>query len=188
MEFLTVLWLPILLSSVFVFIASSIIHMALPLHKGDLKQLPGEERLLASMRDQGVQPGDYMFPYPPSMKEMSSPEMMVKYRQGPVGTITVMPTAPPPIVKNLAQWFVYSLVVGVLVAYVAMHGLGRGAHYLQVFRITGTVAIIAHGVSYIPDSIWKGSGWGRTFRFVFDGIVYGLVTAATFGWLWPQGV
>lgn len=77
--------------------------------------------------------------------------------RGPVGSLTVIPNGPPPIAKNLAQWLVYSLVVGVLVAYVAMHSLGRGAHYLQVFRITGTVAIIAYGVSYIPDSIWNGS-------------------------------
>jgi len=35
------LWLPILLSAVFVFIASSIIHMVLGYHKGGLPVLEG---------------------------------------------------------------------------------------------------------------------------------------------------
>ena len=40
---ITELWLPILLSAVFVFIASSIFHMVIPLHKGDYKKLSGED-------------------------------------------------------------------------------------------------------------------------------------------------
>ncbi len=42
MAFLTELWLPILLSAVFVFIVSSIIHMALPIHKGDYGKLTNQ--------------------------------------------------------------------------------------------------------------------------------------------------
>ena len=34
------------------------------------------------------------------------------------------------------------------------------------------------------DSIWKGQGWKITAKFIFDGVVYGLVTAGVFGWLW----
>ena len=72
------LWLPILLSAVFVFVVSSILHMLIPIHKGDFKKMPGEEKVLEEMRAQGVQPGSYMFPYVGSPKEMCSPEMIEK--------------------------------------------------------------------------------------------------------------
>ncbi len=39
MDFLTELWLAILLSAVFVFIVSSVIHMALPVHKNDVRPI-----------------------------------------------------------------------------------------------------------------------------------------------------
>ena len=62
MEFLSELWLAILLSAVFVFIASSILHMVIPIHKNDFKKLGNEDSILEAMRSQGVQPGQYMFP------------------------------------------------------------------------------------------------------------------------------
>jgi len=50
------------------------------------------------------------------------------------------------------------------------------------------VAILGYAMGALPDSIWKGQKWSITFKFVFDGVVYGLVTGVTFGWLWPSGV
>ena len=185
MDYLLELWRPILLSAVFVFLASSVLHMVLPIHKGDYKQVPGEDSLASQMRDLRIPPGDYVFPCPGSMKEMSSPEMLAKYEQGPVGFMTILPNGPPAMGKSLVQWFVYSVLVSTLVGYVGTLGLSRGAEYLRVFQITGTAAILAYSVSYVPDSIWKGHGWASTFKFMFDGVVYGLVTAGTFGWLWP---
>lgn len=184
---LTQLWLPILLSAVFVFIASTIIHMALPIHKGDFGKLPGEEKILAEMRAQGVRPGSYGFPMCESMKDMGSPQMIEKYNLGPVGSMTVIPNGPCNMGKSLVLWFLYSILIGVFVAYVAALGLNRGAAYLPVFRLAGTVAILGYAMGALPDSIWKGQKWSITFKFVFDGVVYGLVTGATFGWLWPAG-
>ena len=42
---ISALWLPILLSAVIVFVASSIIHMVLPVHRGDYRKLPEEDRV-----------------------------------------------------------------------------------------------------------------------------------------------
>ena len=56
MAFLADLWLPILLSAVFVFVASSVLHMVLPIHKGDYKKPPGEDAVLESMRDRASRP------------------------------------------------------------------------------------------------------------------------------------
>ena len=109
------LWLPILVSAVFVFIASSLLHMVIPIHKGDYKKLPGEADLLAAMRGQNVQPGSYMFPCAGSMKEMGTPEHMEKMNQGPVGYMTVIPNGPYAMGKSLGVWFAYSLLIGVFV-------------------------------------------------------------------------
>jgi hypothetical protein len=179
------LWLPILLSAVFVFIASSVLHMVIPIHKGDYGQLPNEDELLAAMRDKGVKPGSYMFPFACSMKEMASDEMLAKMNQGPMGFMTVNPNGPPAMGKSLAQWFVFSIVLSVFVAYIGTLALPAGTDYMRVFRVTGTIAVLGYGVSSVPDSIWKGVSWKVTAKFLFDGAVYGLVTAGAFGWLWP---
>ncbi len=185
MEILADLWLPILLSSVFVFIVSSIFHTVIPLHKGDHKKIPGEEQVLAEMRAQGVQPGAYVFPCSGTMKDMGSLEMLEKYQRGPVGYMTVVPSTAPRRGRFFVLWFLYTVIIGVFVAYIAALSLSRGAEYRVVFRVTGTVAVLAYAVTSLPDSIWKGQSWGTTLKFIFDGVVYGLVTAGTFGWLWP---
>jgi hypothetical protein len=182
------LWLPILLSAVFVFIASSVIHMVIPIHKSDYSKLPGEAAILEAMRGQGLKRGGYMFPCAGSLKEMTSPEMIAKLNEGPVGFMTVYPNGPMPMGKSLTQWFLFSIVISIFAAYVGTFCLARGADYMVVFRLTGTIAFLGYGVSNVTDSIWKGVSWGVTFKFVIDGLVYGLVTAGAFGWLWPAAV
>ena len=44
------LWLPILLSAVFVFVMSSIIHMVLGYHRADYRKLPAEDEFMEAMR------------------------------------------------------------------------------------------------------------------------------------------
>jgi hypothetical protein len=183
---LTALWLPILLSAVIVFIASSILHMVLPIHRRDFKRVPGEDKLLAVLRESEVAPGDYVFPHSEDPRQMKSPEMIEKYNAGPVGFISVMPSGMPNMGKYLTQWFVYSLVVGVFVAYLTGRTNAAGAEYLMVFRVSGTTAFIAYSMAHISDSIWRGQAWSLTFKHLFDGLIYGLLTAGTFGWLWPE--
>ena len=182
---LTALWLPILLSAVIVFVASSVMHMLLPYHRGDYQQLPEEGKLLAALRAAGLQRGLYMFPFG-SHKEMKSPAMVEKYKQGPVGTLTVIPSGPPPMPKFLGLWFAYCLVIGFFVAYLTGHTVAPGAHYRAVFRVAGTAAFLAYGLGHLSNGIWKGQPWGMTLKEVIDGLVYGLLTAGTFGWLWPR--
>ena len=182
------LWLPIVLAAVFVFVASSVIHMATPIHKGDFAKLPGEEKILEAMRAQGIRPGAYMFPSAGSMKEACSPEMVAKRSVGPVGLLNVIPSGPIRMGKHLAQWFLFCLGVGLFVAYGAGHALARGTEYLPVFRLTGTAAFLGYGLTNVANSIWKGMPWTVTGKSLLDGIVYALVTAGTFGWLWPDAV
>jgi hypothetical protein len=35
-------------------------------------------------------------------------------------------------------------------------------------------------------AIWYRRAWGTTIRSTVDGLLYALLTAGTFGWLWPR--
>jgi len=183
---ITSLWLPIVLSAVFVFVASSIIHMVLTYHRSDYRKLPNEEIVREAMRKESPAPGTYHFPHCGTMKEMGSPEMIEKFKQGPVGLVTIMPSGPPAMGKSLVTWFIYCLVVGFFVAYIAGRTLDVGTHYLAVFRVVGTVAFLSYSAARAADSIWMGVSWTTTLKHMFDGLVYGLLTAGVFGWLWPR--
>src|SRR2546422_2807945 len=117
---LSALWLPILLSSVIVFVASFVIHMALPWwHQSDYTKVPNEDRLRDALRPLAVPPGDYMVPRPSNMQEMRTPAFTEKMEKGPVVMLTVIPNGPPSMTKSLVLWFVYCAVVGLFAAYVA---------------------------------------------------------------------
>jgi len=182
---LTVLWLPILLSAIIVFVASSIIHTVLPFHRNDYKGLPDEDKVLAALRAAGLKRGLYFFPFC-THKEMKSPAMVEKYKQGPVGLMTIFPSGPPNMPKFLGMWFVYCLIIGFFVAYLTGRTLAPGATYPAVFRVAGTAAFLAYGLGHLSNGIWKGQTWSVTIKEVIDGLVYGLLTAGTFGWLWPR--
>jgi hypothetical protein len=182
---LSALWLPIVLSAVVVFVASSIVHMLLPYHRGDYQKLPDEDRVLAALRAAGLKRGLYIFPFT-THKDMKSPAVVEKYNQGPVGMMTIAPNGPPAMPKFLGLWFAYCLLIGFFVAYLTAHTVGFGAHYRAVFRVVGTAAFLAYGLGSISNSIWKGQSWSMTIKEVIDGLVYALLTAGVFGWLWPR--
>jgi hypothetical protein len=178
------LWLPILLSAVAVFLASFVAHMVLTYHRSDYRQLPNEQRVQDAVR--GTPPGGaYFFPYAGSPKELSKPAVIEKFKAGPVGMLTVLPSGPPAMTQNLVQWFVFCVVVGVFVAYLCSRTIPMGAAYLMVFRIAGTVAFLAYAGAEAANSIWRGQGWGTTVKNYVDGLAYALLTAGVFGWLWP---
>jgi hypothetical protein len=182
---LAALWLPVVLAAVVVFIASSIMHIVLPYHRSDCSQLPDEDKALAMLRSGGLKPGYYMFPFG-THKNMRSPEMQEKFKQGPVGTMIVRPSGPIVMGKFLGQWFGFCLLIGFFTAYVTGRTVAPGANYLAVFRVAGTVAFMAYGLGNLANGIWKGEPWGMVTKEVIDGLVYGLLTAGVFGWLWPR--
>lgn len=182
---LAALWIPILLSAVIVFVASSILHMVLPYHRSDYRKLPDEEKVLAALRAVNLTRGLYNFPFT-THKEMKSPEVQEKFKQGPVGFITVFPSGPVNMGKFLGKWFVYCLIIGFFTAYLTGHTVGQGARYLAVFRVAGTAAFMAYGLGCLSNGIWKGQPWSMVAKECFDGLIYGLLTAGAFGWLWPR--
>jgi hypothetical protein len=180
------LWLPILLSSVLVFFVSFLLHMVIPHHRADFKKLPREDEVMAALRGFGIPPGDYMMPRVEIPAQMKDPAFIEKRAKGPVAVFTIMPSGSMSMGTNLGQWFVHSLVVGVICAYVAGRALGPGTSYLQVFRFVGVTAYLAYSFALIQLSIWYRRSWGTTIRYQIDGLLLGMVTAGTFGWLWPR--
>lgn len=180
------LWMPIVVSTVLVFVVSSLAHMVFTYHRRDYRQLPNEDETLDFLRRLGLARGYYFFPYCGSSKEMGSPEMLKKHTEGPVGTLTVMPSGPPAMGKFLGQWLGFLLVVGIFVAYVVGRSHPAGTAFLTIFRFAGATSFMAYGLGNVVDSIWKGQPWANTCRAVADGLVYSLVTGGAFGWLWPH--
>ena len=183
---LTSLWVPILLSAVIVFVASSIFHMVLPFHRKDYKRLPAQDDVMDALRRFAIPPGDYVVPLAESPAAMRSPEFLDKMNKGPVMMMTVMPSGPPAMGPTFGLWFAYCVVAGIFAAYVAGRALGPGAPYLDVFRFVGTVAFVGYSLALSQVSIWYKRSWGTTLRSNIDGLIYGMLTAGTFGWLWPR--
>ena len=183
---LSALWMPIVVSAVFVLIALMLIHGLLGWHKGDTVAIPGEAKVLETMRSVNLQPGEYRFPYGVTVAEMTAPEFIEKMKQGPVGVMSVWPNGEINMGKLMGLWFLYSLIVAVLVAYITGRTHGVGTPYLEIFRVTGAVAFCCYVVAHWQNWIW----WGKSTRFTvthsLDGIIYALLTAGTFGWLWPR--
>ena len=116
---------------------------------------------------------------------MGTQEFIDKANKGPVAFVTVLPNGSMAIGRSLAQWFVYSIFVGLIAGYVAGLTLAPGTEYRVVFRIVSTVAFASYGVALLQSSIWYHRNWGFTLRTMCDGLVYALLTGGTFGWLWP---
>lgn len=180
----TALLIPILLAAVIVFLASTVIHMLLPYHRSDFSQVPAEDQVMAALRGFGIAPGNYMMPHARSLDEMKSPAFVEKRERGPVAILTVM--GAPSMAKSLVQWFLFCIVVGTFAAYITGRALTPGADYMTVFRFAGATAFIGYSVAAWPNSIWYKTKWSTTLKSTFDGLVYGLLTGGTFGWLWPE--
>jgi hypothetical protein len=180
------LWLPILLSAVAVFIASSIIHMVLRYHNTDFGKVPDEDGVMEALRKFSIPPGDYVIPCAGNAKNMKSPDFIEKMTKGPVAFVTVMKPGPPSMGKSLMLWFIYSVVVGVIAAYVTSRAVAPGSDYIAVFRFAGCTAFVGYVVALWQDSIWYKRAWSSTIKSSIDGLVYALLTAGVFGWLWPS--
>jgi hypothetical protein len=98
----------------------------------------------------------------------------------------VVPSGPFNMGRSLGLWTVYLVVVGIFVAYVTGRHLEPGTHYLGVFRLAGTVAFLAYSGSQLPSAIWWGKPLNVALKETADGLLYALLTAGAFGWLWPR--
>jgi len=165
------LWLPILISAVFVWIASALIWTILPNHKKDYEELPDEEAARNALTPQNIKPGQYVIPYVKDMKQMKEQDTQKKFEEGPVAYITIVPRGIPKMGKNMIMSLIYYIIVGIFIAYLASRFMAAGTEYLTVFRLTGTVAFVSYGMGIFMDTIWFGRPWSTTFKLVFDALI-----------------
>ncbi len=185
MVLLTQLWLPIVLSAVFVFVASFIAWMVLPHHKADVKKLPDETAFTGQLSQMNIPPGTYMWPNACTGEEMKSDEFKQRYAKGPWGSMNVLGRQPS-FGMNLMLVFIMYLVMGLFVGYITSLARPAGAEYMAVFRVAGATAVACYCLGSLPNAIF----FGKPKRFVMtdlaDQVVYALLTAGTFAWLWPD--
>ncbi len=179
------LWLPIILSAVVVFVVSALIHMLLHYHEGDYRRLPDEGAFVEALLKLNIPPGEYYFPRPANREETKTEAWKERVRKGPLGMLSTWPGMTG-MAGYFIQWFVYDLVVGIICAYVAGRARGPEAPYLTVFRFVGVTAFTCYAVGLWQNSIWFRKPWSTTLKFTLDGLIYALLTAGIFGWLWPR--
>ncbi len=180
------LWLPIVLSAVLVFISSALLHMVLKYHNADYHKFSNEDEVRAAISKGAPAPGQYIIPYCASPKDAADPAMAEKFIQGPVGLVFLRKPGPMQMGPQLGQWFVLALVVSALTALVGIHALPPGSPYRLVFHVTALTGFLGYAMARAQSAIWQGEPWSVTLKTMFDGLIYAMVAAGTFGWLWPK--
>ncbi len=183
MQFIHVLWLPILLSGLAVFIVSAVIWMVLPHHRKEWAGFSNEDAVMDAIRAGNPAPG--LYSAPSSGGERPSPEVIAKMARGPVVFVTVMPGASMAMGGKMLKSVIFYITVGIFVAYMGTIALPSGGEYLAVFRVTGTAAFMAYVFASVPDSIWFGRPWKSWIYQALEGLLYAGLTGGIFGWLWP---
>ena len=186
MHFVAELWIPILLASFFCFIASAIVWMAGPHHKKEWKGAPNEDAIQDVLRKADAQPGGYMFPFGDRSDKSQFAAAMKKWAEGPSGVLFIFPKGQMNMGKMMGQQFAFFLAVNFMLAYVGHHSNLDGQPYLRVFQVIGAIAFMTYWLGSAPESIWFGRPWKSYLLQGVDGLLYALITAGTFGWLWPR--
>jgi len=189
MDFISHLWLPIVVASVATFVLSAIIWMALPHHKGDFAGVPDEDGVMALLRKGNVGAGAYTIPHmsPETRKDKAKADaVMKKFAEGPGGILYVFPKGPMNMGSMLGKQFVFFLVANTFVAAAAAHSiiLNVPATFHHVFVVVGLVSFMMYFLGMVPESIWFGRPWRNLMSQLVDAILYSAATAAVFGWLW----
>lgn len=187
-EWLAHTWLPIIVSAVGIFVASSLIHMVFKWHNADYKRFPNEDEIRAAIRAGNTQGGgEYMLPYCASPKDAGTPEMQQKFKEGPIGLLMIQPPGVVPSMgKPLILWFVFTLAVSAIIGYVAYKAILVPDTWGQVARLTGGLAFLAYACGGIQYGIWMGKPWGSVAKDVLDAAIYAAITGCVFAWLWTR--
>lgn len=179
------LWLPVLVSALAVFFASSLFNMVLRAwHGPDYRGLSNEDEVRAALRRGVSGPGLYQLPYC-TPERLQEPAMQEKFREGPNALVLVRADGAMNLGVYLAQWFGYCLLVAACVAYLGAHTLAAGAPFAQVLRVTGTAALLAFSLGNVPNAIWWAHPWASVAKYAVDGAIYAVLTGLVFAWLWP---
>lgn len=178
------LWLPVLVATIIVYLAGFIMNMVLPHHRGDFTPITDEDGFSNTIRSQELAPGQYHFPFAETPEQMKDPAWIEKLNNGPVGLLLIVGNGNR-MPRQLALQLAHMLAITIFAAYIGSATLPAGVEYLKVFQVVGATAFLGYAGALFPYSIWHGFSCTHTWKTAFDGLVYGLLTAGVFGWLWP---
>ena len=89
-------------------------------------------------------------------------------------------------VATMPEEFV-SDICDILLAMVTLKPkLLTGHEFRHVFKLVAVTAFIGYALALFQMSIWYRRKWSTTIKATVDGAIYALLTAGTFGWLWPR--
>ncbi len=188
---LSELWLVILIATVCVFFASSIMWMLMPHHKKDIQFLEdNEDGYIDAVKSLAIKPGMYMYPgcdHSKSKSDERKTELKERWDAGPWGVLTVY-DGKPNFAMNLIKTFIAFLIITTFVAYITGIGVQPGADYLHVFRVAGATAVLGHCMGGLCGSFFMGKPTRFIITDFIDGVVYALVTAGIIASMWPAGI
>lgn len=179
------LLLPLIVSAVLVFVASSLIHMVIRWHNADYRKLSNEDEVMAAIRKGISGGGQYTIPHCTDMKQMQTPEMQKKLEDGPTGFVVVRGPGKPGMGKPLVLWFLVGLFVSGVAACICAATLGPGAAPGRVFHIAGLIAFTAYGTGSVIDAIWFARPWSAVTKDLLDALIYAAITGGSFARMWP---
>lgn len=185
MDFITQLWLPIVLSAAFVWFWNFLSWAVLDLHAKDYSGVPSEHSFLAALRPLNLPPGNYSFPHAETRAQRSGQAFLDNCKGGPIGILKVWPTTINMATPMIAS-FVLCLVVAFLLAYLASVTLKPGDPFGRIMQVIGTAGVLAHCVGFWPGGIWFRAKLRALVITTFDGLVAGFGTAAIFAAFWPK--
>jgi hypothetical protein len=179
------LWMPILVTAVLTFIASSLIHMVFKWHNSDYKKLSNEDAVRAAIRAGSPEPGQYVVPHCADMKDMQNEAMQQKFIEGPIGMLTLRKSGPPSMGGSLIQWFIYLVFVAAIAGAMALRVFGMQGNAHGAGHLVGLVSFLTYTGGSVQMAIWMGKPWGAVAKDILDGLIYGIISVLVFTWLWP---
>jgi hypothetical protein len=170
-------------AGVVVFFWGAISHTALPIGTMGIRSVPGEEKVVAALKDSIHEPGFYFVPGHDMSKPMSASEteaFAAKVRQGPTGIMVIHPEgrdsmSPAQLLTELGSSIVATLVAALVLTQVRAGYLGR----VVVVTLMGVFGFVSILISYWN---WYGFPTDFTIGAALDEIIGwflgGLVLAA----------
>lgn len=185
MQFLTDLWLPIIVSGVGVFIASALVWTALPHHKKEFAPVGNEAAVMDALRAGAITPGRYVTPFMGDRERMQTPEGKALLERGPIAYITVQRSGALNMGPMMLQSLGSATLIAVFVANIGWNALPPDASFHEVFHITAIATFMAYAMGTISESIWFGRPWKSLALNTVDSLLYAFVAGGIFAWLWP---
>jgi hypothetical protein len=186
MSAIALLWMPILITAVLIFIASTLIHMVFKWHNSDYQQLANEDDVRAVVHASSAAPGQYMIPHCVDMKEMGGEVMMKKFNDGPVAFLTVRKNGAPAMGPTLMMWFVFTVGVAAFAGWIAMSAYAGKTDARAAGQMVGLISFMAYGCGSVPLGIWMGKPWSSVGKDLLDALIYGVISWLAFAWFWPS--